>query len=450
MISNFSRKRINRSKELRNIFNMFVHNQATGGVVLLLCAVIALLIANIPEISYLHDIWYEKLAISFGDKKFEMDLIHWINDGLMAIFFFVVGLEIKREVLVGELSSLKQATLPIFAAIGGMLFPALIYAFFNHGEPSQNGWGIPMATDIAFSLGIISILGKKVPLTLKIFLTALAIVDDLGAIIVLALFYPTHAIDFQYLMMAGGIILLLLFLNKINIQKPAAYLILGVALWFLVLASGIHATIAGVILAAFIPYKTPINEVRFYARSRFFLEKFRAASRSELMVLANPVQQEIIHSLHNKLEKINPLMHKFEHGFHPWVTYLIMPIFALANAGVIINSHSFEGSIPPIALGVFFGLVFGKPLGIFALSWVACKLKIAVLPEGVKWGQIASVGIIAGIGFTMSIFIDNLAFSDPKIVDTGKAAILISSFVSAVLGLLALYITTRKKKPINK
>ncbi|EKD30978.1 MAG: hypothetical protein ACD_77C00438G0015 [uncultured bacterium] len=309
-----------------------------------------------------------------------------------------------------------------------------------------------MATDIAFALGILSLLGKRVPTSLKIFLTALAIVDDLGAIIVLAIFYPTHALDFQLLLYASLIIALLIFFNRMNVRNPLFYIVPGIVLWFLILGSGIHATIAGVLLAMTIPGKNTINEVRFLVGTRFLLNKFSAASNHKVSVLSNPVQQQVIHNLHNKLKQVHPVMLRFEHALHPWVTFIIMPVFALANAGVILNAKIFNPPFEPIIPGIFFGLLFGKPLGIFFASWLAVKLKIAELPAEMKWSQIFSVGIIAGIGFTMSIFIDNLAFTDPAIIDTGKVTILGTSFIAAVIGLLAIYITTKDKttKIINK
>lgn len=391
-----------RDKDPLNIFNHFFKNEASGGVVLMIFAIVAIFIANAPSLSHLHNIWHQKLSFSFADYKIEMDLIHWINDGLMAIFFFLVGMEIKREVMSGELSSLKQASLPIFGAIGGMLLPALIYIYFNNGNSAQNGWGIPMATDIAFSIGVITLLGKRVPLQLKVFLTALAIVDDLGAIIVLAVFYPTHSPDFTLLMIAAVIIFIAFLANRARLSSPVVYLILGIVLWFIILFSGIHATLAGVIMAMFIPFSTKKGE--------------------------------------------KSLMTKLEHTIHPWVTFLILPVFALSNAGVQINATSFTGEISSLANGIFFGLVLGKPLGILGLTILAYKLKLAELPKGVSWSQIASIGIIAGIGFTMSIFIDNLAFYDQKLIDSGKTAILFASFTAAIIGITALYITTDTKK----
>lgn len=441
--------RFNRGFGLRNVFQTFFRNQSSGGIVLMVCAIAAITIANVPSWSYLQDYLNIYLGFKLGTFEFKMSLLHWINDGLMAIFFFVVGLEIKREILVGELSSVKQASLPIFAALGGMVVPALIYFMFNNGEISANGWGIPMATDIAFALGILSLLGSRVPLSLKIFLTALAIVDDLGAIVVLAIFYPTSEINFTMLLSAMAILAIMLIFNYMKIRRPSAFIIPGVLVWLLFLGSGIHATIAGVLVAMTIPGKTTVNEVRFIVGMRYLLNKFSAESSHRIEVLANPVQQQVIHSMHHKLKQVHPLMIKFEHGLHPWVTFLIMPIFALANAGVIIDFSLFTPPLEPIVPGIFFGLLLGKPIGIFLASWTAVKFKIADLPGDITWMQILSAGTIAGIGFTMSIFIDNLAFSDINMVNTGKAVILITSFVAAIAGLIAIYFSTKNYKPIK-
>jgi NhaA family Na+:H+ antiporter len=437
--------RYNRQKGLQNIFKSFVRNQSIGGVILLFCAIIAIIAANSDISEAFSGFWEKKLSVSFNGRVLEMSLVNWINDFLMVIFFFVVGLEIKREMVAGELSSLKQAALPVIAAAGGMIVPALIYLFFNHGSASENGWGIPMATDIAFALGILSLLGRRVPVSLKVFLTALAIVDDLGAIIVLAIFYPSHAIHPQMLLYAGGIIALLLLFNRLQIHYSVAYLLPGVALWFLILESGIHPTIAGVLLAMTIPARTPVNELKVLVRNRYLLEKFRENSQNRINVLSSPQQQEIIQSMHGNLHRITPLIHKFEHSFHPWVTFLIMPLFALSNAGVEIDPAGMFASVQPVSAGIAAGLILGKPLGIFLASWLVCKLKIAVLPAGVNWKQIFSVGIIAGIGFTMSIFIDNLAFDDKIMINAGKASILIASLFASILGLFAVYYTTRLK-----
>ena len=429
----------------RNFLAAVLHNEAIGGILLMICAVVALMCANIPQLGFLHELWDTNVGINIGSFSLEMSLELWINDFLMAIFFFVVGLEIKREMMVGELSSLKQASLPILAAVGGMVVPAIIYSVFNWSNPeSASGWGIPMATDIAFALGVLSLLGKRVPLGLKVFLTALAIVDDLGAIIVLAIFYPTHALHFDMLVYAAVIVLLLFTFNRNRVNNPLMYVIPGIFLWYFIFQSGIHATIAGVILALTIPSKTVINEVRFSVSIKYWLEKFKHVSNSEVEVLANPEQQHILHQMEKNVRNMSPLMHKFEAGLHPLVTFFIMPVFALANAGVAISGDLFTFPIPSVATGIFFGLLCGKPLGIFLFSLAAVKMRIAELPQGTNWKQIFALGIIAGIGFTMSIFIDGLAFSNENLINIGKAAILGTSLVAALAGCAAVYFTSPK------
>lgn len=430
--------------EARNFFNQFLHNESVGGILLLICAIVSLICANVPGLDFFHELWKQDAGITVGSFSLTMKIEHWINDGLMAVFFFVVGLEIKREMLVGELSSFKHAALPIFAAIGGMIVPAIIYSMFNNGTPSAHGWGIPMATDIAFALGILSLLGKRVPVGLKVFLTALAIVDDLGAIVVLAIFYPTHALHFDMLFYAALVTLFLYILNRNKVRNLLLYIIPGVLLWWLILQSGIHATISGVILAMTIPSRTVINEVKFGVRIKYLLSKFKSVSNSEIEVLANPQQQNIIHQIDKHVREINPLMHKFESILHPWVTFFIMPLFALANSGVAISLDSFSSPVPPVATGIFFGLLFGKPIGIFLFSLLSVKLKVAELPDGTKWKQIWALGMIAGIGFTMSIFIDSLAFKDAELINLGKATILGTSSLAAILGLAAIALTCRK------
>jgi len=384
----------------------------TGGVLLLVCAVVAVMAANIPALEWLHRFWDISFGFSFGDFSFSMPVRNWVDDVLMAVFFFSVGLEIKRELLVGELSTMKKAMLPMFAALGGMIFPALIFTYFNAGTPSASGWGIPMATDIAFAIGVLSLLGDRCPAGLKVLLVALAVVDDIGAIIVLAVFYPSHDIHFIYLLYAALTVLALVGVNRAGIRSNFVYLLLGLVLFVFVFRSGVHATIAGVILAMTIPAKTATGDIRAFTGPD------------------------------------SPLG-KLESALHPWVNFLIMPIFALANAGVVIDSSSIAGgSMPAVIPGVFFGLLVGKPLGIFTFSWLAVKLRVAGMPDGAKWRQIFSLGMLGGIGFTMSIFIDNLAFTDPHLVNAGKFAILVTSFLAACLGLAALYMTTDKTKNI--
>lgn len=427
----------------RNFINGFLHDESVGGILLMACAVVAMACANVPSLSFVNEFWKTDLGISFGSFSLQMPLDLWINDFLMAIFFFVVGLEIKREMMVGELSSFRQAALPVLAAVGGMVVPAIIYTAFNWSEPdSASGWGIPMATDIAFALGVLSLLGKRVPLGLKVFLTALAIVDDLGAIIVLAVFYPSHALHADMLIYAAIVLALLFGFNRLRANNPLLYVLPGLLLWYFVFMSGIHATIAGVLLALTIPSRTVINEVRFSVSLRYWLNKFREVSNSEVHVLANPDQQYIIHHINRNVRNISPLMHKFEAGLHPLVTFFIMPVFALANAGVAITGDLFSFPLPPAATGIFFGLLIGKPAGIFLFSFIAVKGRIAELPAGTQWKQILALGIIAGIGFTMSIFIDGLAFESERLVDIGKAAILGTSLVAALAGSLAVYMTS--------
>ena len=396
----------------RVLMHRLLHSDMTGGVLLMACAVTAVLAANIPAMEGLHRLWDTALTVSFGDNTLSMPLRTWIDDVLMAVFFFSVGLEIKRELLVGELSTRKKAMLPMFAALGGMIFPAVIYTVFNAGTPSSGGWGIPMATDIAFAIGVLSLLGTRCPVGLKVLLVALAVVDDIGAIIVLALFYPSHDIHLIYLVYAAVTVLVLLAVNKAGIRSALVYLALGVVLFVFVFRSGIHATIAGVVLAMTIPARTSKGDVRAFTGP-------------------------------------DSLLCRMEAAVHPWVNFLIMPLFALANAGVVVDTASLGGPMPAVIPGIFFGLLFGKPLGILVFSWLAVKLGLAGLPEGTKWRQVLALGILGGIGFTMSIFIDNLAFTDMRLINAGKLAILATSFLAACAGLAALYMTTNKTKLIK-
>lgn len=436
-----------RMYEIRNIFDTFLHNESAGGIVLIVCTVFALIAANVESITWLESLWNKEMGLTVGDFSLKMPLLDWVNDGLMAIFFFVVGLEIKRELMVGELSSFRHASLPVFAAIGGMLAPALIYYAFNSADPvTSKGWGIPMATDIAFAIGIVSLLGKRVPMALKILLTAIAIVDDLGAIIVLALFYPSHALQVVFLLYAAAIVASLALLNFLNIRNKYIYIIAGLFLWYCVYMSGVHATIAGVLLAAVTPARSVINELRFGTKLQYLIDKFKMSGNARVEVIANPEQQHIIHTMHSMVNKADPLMHKFESTLHPWVTFFIMPVFALANAGVHFDGAALQGSIQGISAGIFFGLLFGKPLGIFIFSLLAVKCGFARKPENVKWGQILGIGVLGGIGFTMSIFINNLAFQDSCITDIGKMTILATSLCAAIAGLTLLFLTCKKQK----
>ncbi|MBQ0024154.1 MAG: Na+/H+ antiporter NhaA [Bacteroidales bacterium] len=431
-------------------FTKFTQSQLSGGIVLLVCTIIALVFANSPSLSHIWDFWNKECGLFAGRFSMKMSVVEWVNDALMVVFFFTVGLEIKREMTVGQLSTVKKATLPVVAALGGMLFPALIYTVFNASDPvSSNGWGIPMATDIAFAIGILSLLGNRVPIGVKVLLTALAIADDLGAILVLAIFYPTHALDFAALGIALGIFVLLLLMNKAGVRKGFVYVLCGIVMWYFVLCSGIHATIAGVLLALTIPMRSSVSQKAFVERGQALINEFKTSSDGTDL-LANDAQQHLIHAMSENMDEMEPLLHKFESNLQPVVNFVIMPLFALANAGVAIDSFSLSGGIPSIAPGIFFGLFCGKPLGIFVFSWLAVKLKLADLPANTCWKQIFAMGILGGIGFTMSIFIDNLAFSDQSFIDMGKVVILISSLVAAVVGLAVMYLFTRNTNQQNK
>lgn len=390
-----------KGKKGREILNSLLHNEATVGIVLLLCAIAAVSMASFPQTRWFGELWGKDMGIIIGDFSLKMSLRHWINDALMAIFFFVVGLEIKAEMLAGHLSSIKKAALPVLAAAGGMVVPALIYSVFNIGDPAaERGWGIPMATDIAFAIGIISILGSRVPVGLKIFLAALAVVDDLGAIIVLAIFYPSHALHTGWMILAAATFIILFIFNRRKLRNRWLYILPGFFLWYFVYQSGIHATVAGVLLSMVIPSRGKSGELK------------------------------------------DSMLKSFEHGMKPYVNFLVMPLFALANAGVALDFSTFSGgTIPGVSLGIFFGLLVGKPAGIFILSWLGVKMKFASLPEGIRWSQVLAMGILGGIGFTMSIFINSLAFTDPALTDMGKMSILIASASAAIIGLAVLRMT---------
>lgn len=427
-------------------FSKFLKNQSSGGIVLLVCTLIALVCANVPALSGVCDIWETECGIGIGDFSIRMSLLEWVNDALMVIFFFTVGMEIKREMVSGQLSTLKKATLPVFAALGGMIFPALIFTLFNFGNPeSSHGWGVPMATDIAFAIGIISLLGNRVPIGVKVLLTALAIADDLGSIVVLAVFYPTHALNFVALGVALAIFLLLLLLNKAGERHVGVYVIGGIFLWYFMLVSGIHATIAGVLLAITIPLRSPATQTYVTSHTKFLLRKFEDKSTDTTDHTMNNDQLHVVHEMSEVMDSVEPMLQKLETGLQPVVNYFIMPVFALANANVVFSTGGMEG-IPPVALGIFFGLLAGKPIGITLFSFIAVKLGIADLPENSRWNQIFAMGILGGIGFTMSIFVDNLAFSSPDIVNMGKVAILITSMTAAIVGLVVMHVVTGKSK----
>jgi len=422
----------------------FLHQQASGGILLIIATVIALAWANSPFAESYHHLWHTYVKIDIGGIGLNYSLHHWINDGLMVIFFFVVGLEIKRELLVGELSTAKKAALPIAAALGGMIFPALIYTIFNLGSESASGWGIPMATDIAFVVGILALLGNRVPLALKIFILALAIVDDLGAVLVIAIFYTSN-ISLTSLMIAGGLIVLLIAMNRLGVRSLLIYTFVGIALWLAFLKSGVHATVAGVLLAFTIPVSSRINTMKFKNETENLLKDFDNAGEHGEDVLTNSERMTIIDQIENNCEKILTPLQRFEHGLHPWVSFFIMPVFALANAGVTIGSGLTSALTHPVSIGIILGLFIGKQIGIFGFSYLAVKLKLASEPEGVSWKKIYAASVLAGIGFTMSLFIANLAFNSPELLNISKVGILAGSLLSGIVGFIILKSALSKK-----
>jgi len=415
----------------------FLHQQASGGILLIICTIIALAWANSSFAESYHHLWNTYLSIEAGGFALKYSLHHWINDGLMVIFFFVVGLEIKRELIAGELSTPKKAALPIAAALGGMIFPALFYVIFNFDSEASSGWGIPMATDIAFVVGILALLGNKVPLALKIFVLALAIVDDLGAVLVIAIFY-TSEISVNSLVIAGVLIVFLIILNRIGVRSLIIYSFIGVLLWLAFLKSGVHATIAGVLLAFTIPASSRINTTKFSKDTQSLIKEFDNAGGHGENVLSNEERLSIVDRIENNCEKILTPLQRFEHGLHPLVSFFIMPVFALANAGVSIGEGFGSAISNPISLGIIFGLFLGKQFGIFSFSYIAIKIGLASKPQGVSWKKIYGAAILSGIGFTMSLFIANLAFNNQEFLDIAKVGILSSSLISGIIGFIFL------------
>jgi Na+:H+ antiporter, NhaA family len=425
-------------------FRWFAGFGAAGGFLLLLCSVIAMIWANSNYYDSYFEILETKLSFSLGSVGLSKGLILWINDALMAIFFFVVGLEIKREFLVGELSKLKKALLPLVAALGGMLVPALFYFWVNPEGARANGWGIPMATDIAFALGFLALLGDRIPNSLKVFLTALAIVDDIGAVLVIGLFY-TDTIVLVALGLAVFFLVLLIAGNALGIRTAWFYLIVGIFLWLAFLKSGIHATVAGVLAAFTIPARTLFDRKEFVRESKNLLYFFEE-NESNNKDMISPEQESAVETLEAACESVMPPLLRLEHAIFPWVTFAIMPIFALANAGVRLEKSLTDAFSDSITLGIIFGLGLGKPVGIFLFAWLAVKLKLADLPSSSNWRWVLGAGFLGGIGFTMSIFIAGLAFKgEASFQADAKIGILAGSLISAALGMILLF----KKRKIE-
>ena len=423
----------------------FINEEAYGGVLLIIATIAALIWANSSFYESYHHIWHEiKVGFTWGDLNMIASLHHWINDGLMALFFFVVGLEIKREIMGGELSSIKKASMPIAAAIGGMMIPALFYVFVTLNYPDFiEGWGIPMATDIAFALGLLAMLGNRVPLNLKIFLTALAIADDLGAVMVIAVFY-TESIDFTELLYAAFFLGVLIVANFMGVRRTIFYALIGfIGVWVAFIFSGVHATIAGVLIALTIPARTKISENDYVDKLSAYLNKFKKEQPDQNSTLLTKQQVHLISNIEELNDKAHTPLQKLEHALHPVTAFFILPVFALSNAGVHIDGSIIEMLIHPISLGIIIGLVLGKFLGISLFSRIVVKLKIASLPEGVTWKQIYGAAFLAGIGFTMSMFISDLAFKEDEFKQIAKVGIMAASLLSAVIGMIWLMMSTK-------
>ncbi len=424
-------------------FEEFLHRQTTTGVLLITCAVIALIIANSPLFDPYNHLLHVKVGIAAGSWRIEHTVHHWINDGLMTIFFFVVGLEIKREILVGELSSIRNALLPVIAAIGGMVVPALFYVWINAGGEGIRGWGIPMATDIAFAVGVMALLGDRVPKSLMTFLVALAIVDDLGAVSVIAIFY-TEQIDVVYLTLALTVAGVMQLLNLLGIRRALPYFLLASLLWICMEGSGVHATIAGILAALTIPSYSRFKPEDFSRRMRGLLDDFDNVRNEGQPLINNTRQTGKIWRMSQTMDYTVSPLQRLESGLHIPSTYLVIPLFALANAAIPLDADSVINAVgDPIAIGIAVGLVLGKLVGVAGTVIVALKMGIGELPKGVTPSHVVGAGLLAGIGFTMSIFISELAFAwDGETVVVAKMGILLASLIAGAAGYLWLRYAT--------
>jgi len=432
-------------KRISNSLKTFIKLETASSIILFAFSILAVIWAN-SSYGYIYDeLWHHEFTIGFADTSFHLSkpLILWINDGLMAIFFFVIGLEVKREILVGELTTLRKASLPLFAAIGGMVFPVLIFLVLNKGKLGVEGWGIPMATDIAFTLGILKLLGKRVPLGLKIFLTAFAIVDDIGAVLVIAIFYSAN-IQWDLIAYAMLIFSMLAFLSYKQIYSKYFYFVVGFAVWLLFLKSGIHPTIAGILMAFTIPIQRKVDLREYFKVVTKQLNFFKKESSHEGKLMNNE-QLQAVDTIEVISEHIQSPLQQLEHTLHGWVSYVIMPIFALANAGVILSLDGLENT-SHITINIALALVVGNTVGILFMSVLAIKLKWADLPKGVNLKQLLGVSLLGGLGFTMSLFIVNLAYTNESFIAASKMGVIIGSLVAGILGYVILRLTLKPKK----
>jgi NhaA family Na+:H+ antiporter len=420
-------------------FTRFSGMEASGGILLLAATVIALAWANSPWEHGYHAIWEREVTAGLGRTVLTWSRHLWVNDGLMSVFFFLVGLEIKRELLIGELSSFKRAAFPFVAALGGCLLPAALYLAVNHGTPEANAWGIPMATDIAFALGVLALLGNRVPASLKLFVAALAIADDIVAVLVIAIFY-TARLNFFYLGLGAIGLVISYAANKAGIRSPWVYGFIGVLVWFAVMQSGVHATIAGVLLAFTIPYKSSTDKQGFVAKVQRLLERFEAAEGDSTEA------QAALDAMEEQCARMESTLNRIEHGLQPWVSFVIMPLFAFSNAGVHVLGNLVAAAKNPVTLGVGVGLVIGKPFGITAFAWAAERTKLAARPAGVSWMQIFAAAWVCGIGFTMSLFIATLALHQGGPLDLAKIGTLGASVVAGCIGCVLLLRSSQRSE----
>jgi NhaA family Na+:H+ antiporter len=414
----------------------FIHQEFTGGIILFLNVLIAIFWVNSPWGDSYHHLWETNISIELEQYVIDQPLHIWINDGLMALFFFVIGLELKREFMSGELSTFKKASLPMIAALGGMLVPALIYLAFNKNLASEQGWGIPMATDIAFALALLSMAGKDIPGSVKVFLSALAVADDLGAVLVIAFFY-TEQIAYTPLLTAGFFLLLLVFGKFLGIRNMLFYLVIGIIVWAGFLFSGVHATIAGVLVAFTIPARTKINEIHYEESVKRYISEFEKEIPQE-GTLTTPRQHAIIEKIKKISHDAETPLQQIEFAIHPWVAFVIMPLFALSNAGIHIGAHFLTSLINPVSLGVITGLIVGKFVGVLLFTWLMIRSGFSELPKSANWQHIIGVAALAGVGFTMSLFITGLAFNYDKMVEQSKYGIFLASVISGCVGILIL------------
>lgn len=429
----------------------FIEKQTSVGLLLILSALLAIVVANSPWSEVFINLWEKEIYVGFEDWVIRKSLLHWINDGLMSIFFFLVGLELKKEIVFGEFSDFRRATLPIAGAVGGMIIPACIYFILNNNTPAISGWGIPMATDIAFALGILYLLGDKVPLSLKVFLTALAIIDDIGAVLVIAVFY-TSDISLESLAAGGFFLFILIAANYIGIRNTLFYAIMGIGgLWLAVLLSGVHATVAAVAAAFAIPSGKRIDNPLFIRKTKLLLRELNFLNKN--FNGSKETEDKIsitIEKFSSLADDATPPLPRLEHALHPFVSFLILPLFAFANSGVAISSDFFTSLISPIALGITTGLVIGKFLGIVLFSHLMVALKVCRLPQTLTWKHIYGIGLLGGMGFTMSLFITELAFSNEIFLSQAKIGILTASLIAGVAGFFYLKLLLNKPEPIVK